>query len=329
VTAKRQSPVEKALQELGSLATVALTDAVVAAVRKALASRYSLVSARAARIVKDRQLAGFNHDLVSIFTRYMQDPVKTDPGCNAKLAALEALDSAEYHDLDVFVTASQHVQKEAAWGPPVDTAGPLRARAVRALAHLGYADLFLVAGERLADPEPPVRQAAADALAHAGERSGAGLILAVLDRTEEDPVVRLAQLSCLMRLAPDWGLMRLEKKLSGPDEEAAELAAMALGESGREDAADLLLESMDGLPLAPRRAVILKALGLHRTERALSALLAVVAQGRAADAIAAVAALAVRRFDAGVPDRVQAAMLKNADVDLTRAYRENFNDQGC
>ena len=56
------------------------------------------------------------------FHRFMENPVKTDPGCSAKVELVTAL-----HDLDcareeVFLQGLRHVQKEPGWGPPVDTA---------------------------------------------------------------------------------------------------------------------------------------------------------------------------------------------------------------
>src|SRR5262245_52736381 len=104
----------------------------------ALRSQRSLIVASAARLIKQRCLAGFDGELKAAFERFLDDPVKTDPSCNAKLAAIEALDYAESMDAEPFLRAARHVQKEPAWGAPVDTAAGLRARGVVALARINY-----------------------------------------------------------------------------------------------------------------------------------------------------------------------------------------------
>ncbi|MBI4864539.1 MAG: HEAT repeat domain-containing protein, partial [Candidatus Riflebacteria bacterium] len=231
-------------------------------------------------------------------------------------------------DPDLFLAASRHVQLEPSWGAPVDTATALRARGVLALANLGYPDLLLVAGELLSDDSPPVRQAAAEALTHCGDRSGAGLLLAVFRRADEDPVVATAVLSGILSLAPDWGLPRAGALLSGPDDSARELAAIALGQSGLDEAATLLIAYLNDTPLASRRAFAVRGLGLHRSDRALEALLEIVAGGTPADAAAAVAALSPRRFDPRVRDRVRAAAERNRSANLERALQDAFPDEG-
>jgi HEAT repeat protein len=321
----KRPALEDALAELGRLGTAGpLATEGIARLRAALADARSLVVARAARIVKERTLDAFASDLVAAFERFLTDAVKTDPGCNAKLAAIEALDYTDHADPDPFLAASRHVQLEPAWGRPVDTAAPLRARAVRALARLGHPDLALVAGELLADPDPPVRLAAAEALAHSGDRSAAGLLALMARRGDEDPVAHTAYLCGLLALAPDHGLPRLAAMLSGKDAALADLAAIALGQSGRDDAAGVLIEFMQSTPLAAERIVAVRALGLHRSDRALDVLLAIVADGPARDAEAAVRALSARRFEPRVSERVRDAVARSGRSGLEAVLAEAF-----
>ena len=289
----------------------------------ALRSHHALVVARAASLIRQHGIGGFDADLADAFERFLRDPAKTDPSCHAKLAAIEALDYSESTDAEPFLKATRHVQKERAWGPPVDTAAGVRARGVLALARIGYEQLDLVAAEALADPESPVRQAALEALAHRGSAAGAGLALLKLRVGDEDPLVTLAAMSTLLSVAPEWGLGTLRPLLDGTDEQRREIAAMALGQSRNEGALAMLLEALERCVRAAERVVLLRAIAIHRSEPALGAILKVIAEGNAADAEAAIEALAVRRFEPAVVEQVRAAARRN-ESDLDAIVAEAF-----
>jgi hypothetical protein len=295
-----------------------------AQIRAALRNGPSLVAARAARLVRDHAIDGFGEDLETMFRRFLSDPVKSDPGCHAKLAAVEALDYAEHADSEPFLIAARYVQLEPAWKKAVDSAVGLRARGVLALARLDHPDLSIVAGALLADPESPVRQAAADALAASRHRSAAGLLLLRRRLGDEDPLVSMACMTGLLALAPDVALPELRNELFGTDQDAREVAAVVLGQSSRDDALDLLIAYVEATPQAAHRAAALRALGLHRTERALDVALQRIAGGEGADAEAVIAGLAARRFESGIRDRVLAAARQNSDASLEAAIEAAF-----
>jgi HEAT repeat protein len=309
--AGKRAPVEAQLAALAAATTSPSSPEAGARLREALAGAPALVAARAAKIVRAHALEGFDADLIAAFRRHLVAPVKADPGCAAKLAALEALDFGGCNDADVFLEATRCFQREPAWGPPVDTAVGVRARGVLGLSRLVHPDLSLVAGGLLADTESPVRQAAAEALA------GALALRWIIG--DEDPLDVLACMTGLMTLAPDHALPRLREALHGADDGARELAALALGQSARPEALDLLIQHLDAAPRASERAPTLRALGLQRNERALAKVLEVVATGHAADAEAAIAGLAARRFDAGVRARAHAAAHENPAAERLRA----------
>jgi len=315
----KRAPIEAQLAALeATAADVSSSDAQVR-LRDALRAGPGLVAARAAKIVRQHALEGFGADLVAAFRRLLNDPVKSDPGCLGKLAALEALDFGSHLDTDVFLEATTCFQPEPAWGPPVDTAVGVRARGVLALARLAHPDLSLVAGGLLADPASPVRQAAAEALAANGDRALAGPLALRWTLGDEDPLVVLACMTGLLAVAPDHALPRLREALHGSDDGARELAALALGPSTRPEALDMLLAHLEAAPRASERAPTLRALGLQRNERALVALLHIVETGTVQDAEAAIAGLAARRFDAGVRERTRAATRENPAAERLRA----------
>ena len=296
------------------------------AIAAALDSKRSHVAARAAGLIKRHRLEGFDQKLRAVFERFLVDPIQSDPGCAAKLAAIEALDYGESTAAEPFWQAARHVQPEPSWGPPVDTAAPLRARGAMALARIGDSDFTLLAAELLTDAEPPVRQSAADALAHHGSRSGAPLALLKLRIGDEDPLVTLAAMGALLALAPEWGLRELQPLLMNGATAQRELAAVALGQSREEGALRLLLEALDLCVRPAERGVILRGIGLHRSDAALNALLATIADGSAPDAETAIAALGPRRFEPGLVAKIRATAKKNPRADLTKLLEETFPD---
>ena len=97
----------------------------VAHLTKALSSPSNLVAAKAASLVGEAKIESLVPTLVSMFDRFMRDPGKSDRGCAAKLAAAQVIYELGANERDLFLTGARHVQKEASWGPPVDTAATL------------------------------------------------------------------------------------------------------------------------------------------------------------------------------------------------------------
>ncbi|HYV48624.1 MAG TPA: HEAT repeat domain-containing protein [Myxococcaceae bacterium] len=307
-TRRRKTDARDALEALAAVRAGASTPEGRRALVEALEKGAGVVAARAAAIIKEQHLEGFEDALRAAFDRFLQDPARTDPSCHAKVALLEALDFLEWMDPAPFLRGVRYVQEEKQWGPPVDTATGVRSRSAFALARLRHPDHALLMAELLADPEPMVREAAADALAHRGDPAGAALALLKLRTGDPEPPVLLACLQALLALAPETGLRVAEAWLHGEDSGARELGAIALGESRREDALDRLLEALEWSVLPKGRAVLLRALALHRSERALAALMKVVAAGSLADARVALEALAPRADERGLREQVHAAV---------------------
>jgi len=295
-----------------------------AVITAALSSKHARVVAAAAALIKARTLEGHAAALKAAYGRFLEDPVKRDPGCRAKLAVLEALDFTETMDDEPFLAATSLTQLEPAWGPPVDTAAPCRARGVLALARMGHPDAVLIAGTLLADKEVPVRLAAAEALSSAGVRAAAGVLLHKLEVGDEDPLVLLACMGGVLSLAPELALARFVPMLREPEGQRRELAALCLGQSSLLAAAQALIAAVDDCVLSKERAVLLRALGLHRSDAALEALVAVIEGDHETDARAALRALAPRRFEASVRARVEQAVRGNSS--LERDFTEAFKD---
>lgn len=284
----------------------------------ALGSERQRVVARAATMVRERHLDGFEPQLAQAFDRFLIDGAKTDTGCLAKVALIEALDVLESSDAEFFLKATRVVQPEPAWKTAADTAGGVRARALsREQNEIGKAEAR-EGVEAFSDSQHTVRLAAAEALAHFGVRHGAGVLLLALAKPEEDPLVTLASMSALLSLAPEVGLPRLTTLLRGEDAETRELAALALGQSNRTDALDVLVTALNAASTSRTREPLFKALGIHRSDRAINVLLDALGSETQADAQAALEALATRRFEPGVRSKVEAR--------VSSTLRRLFND---
>lgn len=315
---KRRDGLERALAQLDEATRDPGSPEARAAIEEALDGS-SFLAARAAGSVRDERLEGWADALSAALDRFLAGGAALDPGCHAKLAITEALDATDAARREPLLAAARCTQREGV-GPTSDTAAPVRARAVLALARGDYPDLPLLAGELLADPLPVVRRAALRALESHGDRMGAGLAHLTMRRGDEDPLVVSEAMSALITLAPDVGVPAVAALLHSPDATARELAIVALGESRRPDALDALLAAMADVVRGAERATYFTALALHRSEPALRALLPWL-EGSRADAVKALEALAIRRFEPEVRERVeQAARAAGLDAELRAAF---------
>jgi hypothetical protein len=140
---------------------------------------------------------------------------------------------------------------------------------------------------------------------------------------DEDPLVLLACMSGVLALAPEVALARFVPLLRGPDADRRELAALCLGQSSRADASRALIAALEDCVLSKERSVLLRALGVHRSDEALDTLLGVIDEGSRVDATAAIQALAPRRFEPGLRGRVERAVAGRAE--LERELRSAFS----
>ena len=197
----------EALNE-GWKAGTALGAAQVEHLRRTLAHRNNFLVSKAAKLVAEAEVAALLADVLAAYDRFFTDAAKTDPKCWAKEALAKALARLEYRSKDAYLRGLRHHQMEASWGPPVDTAGTLRATCAHALVDcpgISDADLLTALLEPLTDVDKTVRMEAARAIAQVGGVSAA-LILrlrtllgpAVLDR--DNPEVEGAVFSALLSL---------------------------------------------------------------------------------------------------------------------------------
>jgi hypothetical protein len=271
----RKRALEETLQALRRVREEPASEASRAELRRVLTSEGAHAAARAAALVAELGLEPLVPELVAAFPRFFADLPKSDPGCGAKTAIVEALRRLGQDQGELYRRAARHVQMEPVFGGRVDTAVDLRGAAALALADTGGRDVLGLLAELLADPEPPVRISAARAVAGHGSGAGTPLLRLRALVPDKEPRVVSECLLALLRLDARGERAFVETFLEKPDE-LAEAAALALGESRLPEAFTALRA---WLPEAARRGLsrtALLAVASLRRDEALDWLLAIV-----------------------------------------------------
>jgi len=170
----KRRPLEETLAALRRVREHPAADGSRDELRRVLSSEGLHAVARAAALVGELVIEALVPDLVAAFPRFFEGLPKSDPGCSAKTATVEALRRLEHDDPPLYRRGAVHVQMEPVWG-----------------------------GHLLADPQPPVRVSAARAVAAHGRGTGIPLLhLRVLAGDEEPRVLSECLLALLRPDAP-------------------------------------------------------------------------------------------------------------------------------
>jgi hypothetical protein len=287
----------------------------IATLRAALGATSGVLVAAAAERVGEHALAPLAPELADAFERLSEQGAKRDPGCRGKQAIARALIALDRWEERVFVAGLRAVQLEG-WGDSRDdAAAALRGLCAIAHARLARPDALEVAAELLADRERLARIAAAQAIGDCGRPDGAALLRFKLLAGDAEPEVLSAAAESMLALAPGPSAAFFTRLLADDDGGArAEVAALALGGGRVADACEPLAAWCQVAGAERRRRVGYVALALLRADAANARLLDVIRTGAAADARAAVRALATFREDAELVRAVRAAAAGRRDL---------------
>lgn len=315
--------VDAKLRRLKLIRPEPVTPDIVAELRDALADKSNFVAGEAAEIAGERGLTELVPDMAAAFRRFLDDAAETDKTCRAKIAIVEALHKLDADEEDVYRNAIRHVQMEPRWGGSDDTAAPLRAVAAFALVRVNPRDLMILLADLLADEEKVARSAAAKALGACGSLAAIPLLRFKARVGDEEPEVVVECLSGLVAADPEGSLPFVGRFLSA-DEEVAEGVALALGESRKPAAFEILKAHW---PRARRDEslgrVVLLAMAITRLPAALEFLFGVLnEEGEPA----ALSALAIHRHNPAARDRVQEIVEKRPA--LRKAFEKEFRVRG-
>ncbi len=294
--------------------------------RRALKDRSNYVVSKAVAIVAELRLDALIPELVVAFDRFLADGAKADPKCWAKDAIARALRDFEYGDAEVFLRGSRHVQMEPAFGPPIDAAATLRGICALALAACNiHREIIL---RRLADlacdSEKTVRVGALRAFAQLpGFDSEVALRMKAL-AGDAEPEVAGVCFDALLTVAPAESVEFVARYLRSDDEDVAIEAAAALAQCGEPDGLEQVKMCFEHSGIAAQRTAILRALAASRLPAAAEFLMTVIAAGRAAEAVTAIAALAQSRFRDDFRERAEAAVRGRDNAGLSTAFQKEF-----
>lgn len=315
--------IEDRLAELATLSKSPDSPEARKQLRKHLASKVSLLVAKAAEIVAHIEDHDFVPDLIAAFHRFIIDSAKTDKGCAAKTAVVKALLASDCDDADLFRTGIRHVQLEPTWGGRTDTAAPLRAVCGLGLVQIASPDAMNELAALLADKEADARIGAASALGHCGATAAPLLRFKVLTGDEE-PAVLAECLSALLSLSPGASFEFVARFVDQKYPLLYEHAALALAESRLPSVFELLKEKWTATFDREFKRTLLLPIALTRSEEAREFLISVLEPGEMKMAAAAIAALAIYREDATMRRRAEEAIDGPNKAELLAAVRRVF-----
>jgi HEAT repeat protein len=235
------------------------------ALRAALRERSNLLVAEAAKIVKDAGLTELMPDLVEAFERFLDDPVKQDKLCRAKVAIIEALNQMEYADEGFYLRGVRYEQLEPVYGDPKpnDTGVPVRVASAFALVRLGHACVMEILVDLLVDRYEGARAGAIQALTYARTPSAALLVRFKARIGDRTPEVLSECFTGLLEMTPETAVPFVAEFLDSPMEAVQAGALLALGSSRRPEAFEVL-KAFRERPTRDLEEVALTALALLR-----------------------------------------------------------------
>ena len=295
-----------------------------AELKKCIGDRSNLVAAAAAALAGENTLVELSRDLEAAFERFLVNPAKDDKLCRAKIAVVQALDKMEYQDPAVFQKAARHVQYEPVWGGSEDSAPPLRAAAIIALARIEGSSALPLLVDAMTDAAKDVRIAAAMAMGALGTEA-AGLLLRLKARIgDKDPEVLSECLSGLLAVDPKEYLPFVSGFLVPASAAVCEAAALALGKSRLPDALGPLATCWRLSRSSEVGEQVLLALAMLRLPAAIDYLLALIASDSEEDALSALSALKIHNYDPRLRERLAQVVLETGSPRLRAMFERDF-----
>jgi HEAT repeat protein len=313
---------DQKLARLKQLELEPKSDEIIREIGKALLDSNSILAAKAARITAKLGIQELEPDLVTAFHRYVQASAKSDPGCRAKIAIMDALNELECSKPEIFLIGIRHVQMEYSFGVPTDTADQLRAACAFGLYRMGYPDLLVETVTLLVDREPIARRAAIRVLKELGGESCEMLLRLKVLQCDSEVEVMGDCFNGLMTVAPRRSMNFVAQFLSGENDALAEEAALAIGNSRLKEGFILLQDLLDRSVNPAFKGTLFLAIALTRCDEAYSLLLDIVSNERVGYAVAAIQALSIYSDNSERREQIHAASSLRNDPEISEAYRK-------
>lgn len=282
----KNDPVEKALAALDD----ALDSGDGAKLAAAIRSKYNFVAEKAARMIANRAAIDLAPELEKALAARLDQPAAADKGCLAKLAIVRALVQLEYDAPEVCERGIRHIQMEASFGPPIDTAAEFRAACAMALVNGSHRDKLRVLLPLLIDKEWQARAGAIRAIGVEGSEAAMLLLRFKAMTGDENPDVIYECFSSLIAAERAMAVEFIDGYCDSPRDEIAESAMLALGASRRNDAIETLKRRFEGRRNPRLTKALLLAIATSRSDEA-RAWLQTIAERDGADGEAARSAI--------------------------------------
>jgi hypothetical protein len=324
ITMRKPDRIEEAFQRLGALRANPAASGTVAELREFLARGMNLLAAKAARIVAEFQIAELGPDLVTAFHRFMMNPMKLDKGCAAMTEIAGALCALEYPECEVYLKGIRHVQVEPAFPIPRDTAAELRARSAMGLVQLRHAGALRDVVPLLVDPDPVARIGAVRAVAFTSGDSAELLLRLKVLAGDESPEVLGECFGEMLILDPEHSMPFVASQMESENPAVCGEAILALGESRRPEAFEILKEKWAAEVAPSYQGTLLLALAALRLDAAIDFLLALLETCSAETAAKVVPALSIYRNDTRIGQLVETAVSQRGSPPLSALFRREF-----
>jgi HEAT repeat protein len=301
-------------------------DAVNIAVRLLpfLHDKSNIVIAKAASFAARLEAASVAPELVQVFLTLMRKPVERDPGCMALTAIAKALLLFEFHAAEVYFAGLRHIQMEPGFGKSVEVAGELRGLCARGIVRMGHPDALLEILPLLADTLP-ARIGAVRAIAETGKLEAELLLRLHVLRGDSDAEVLGECFTALLGLMPQRSVPFVAERLASSDDEVAEMAALALGESRLPAAFPFLREAFLRMNKPGVHRSVLFAIAVLRRDEALEFLTSLLDGGQQ-QATGALAALAIHKTDPVITERVKRKLAERESSQLDAAFQKEWRE---
>ena len=266
-------------------------------------------------------------ELIAAFDRFMTNPAQLDKRCAAVTEIVGALYEMDYREPEIYLRGLRHIQKEASFGPPVDTAAALRGMSAQGLVRTRYANALAEVVSLLVDPEPPARIGAVRALGVNGGEAGALLLRLKVLTGDEAPEVLGECFSGLLAAAPEQSLDFVAKHIDDEDESTAEAAIWALGEFTFAGRVRGLKEKYERTVGRSTRKVLLAALAASRLEEAIEFLRSLLERASPQAAGDVMAALAIYQHNESVKRAVASTVQERGEPWLVELFERQFREE--
>lgn len=319
--------VETKLQALQDLIEKDSQENCQIALKNALKEKNNFIVAKAAKWTAERLQYDLIPELVSAYNRFLENPLKHDKTCAAKIAIVRALYDLDFDSPKFYRDGLRYRQFEPVWGGQVDTAVEVRCTSAMGLASTNDHRVMIDLIEILHDEEYKARIGAVKAMEMLPPYQTELVLRHKILQGDYESEVIAQCFSSLMKAAAEESLDFVAACLQQEDLSVCESAAIALGESRLDEALDILIDESKNITLHNAlQHALFQAIALHRKDRAVEYLLSVIELEGHTAACDAVEVLAIYSYNQDLKDKVKTRVLERTSKQIADVFEKHWID---